>query len=102
MIDKVKEKECLSNNKTCSFPECNHQCGYNPDIDDASIYCETRIQSEMSTCDSTKSKKLRRKWAIENLLIETIGKLSEFDTLSKRKEYLEKQLRNIKCENENE
>ena len=100
MINKVKE--CLSNNKPCSFPECNHQCGYNPDIDDASIYCETRIQSEMSMYDSANSETLRRKWAIEKILIETIGKLSEFDTLSKRKEYLKTQLRNINCENENE
>lgn len=48
-----------------------------------------------------KSKKLRRKWAIEKLLNETIVKLSEFDTVTKRKEYLEKQLQNIKWENEN-
>ena len=49
-----------------------------------------------------KSEKLRRKCAIKNLLNETIVKLSEFDTLTKSKEYLEKQLQNIKQENENE
>ena len=50
MIDGQKEAECLKRIMDligipmCSFPECDHSCGYNPDMDDI-ILKEVRDES---------------------------------------------------------